>query len=68
MEQVIIDTDIVVDKCFGREDKNRQYRLGKKYELIFIIAENIPADFKSMKNIILLTSGQAIANIHEAKL
>ena len=67
MEQNIMDADETVDKCFGQENKNYQQRLSKKYEQVFKIAEKIPADFRNMKNTILLTSGQALANITEAK-
>lgn len=54
MEQIISETETHVDKCFGRDSSNSQFHLGKKYELIFIIARNIPAEFKQMKNFILL--------------
>ena len=49
MEQIISDVDNQVDRCFGREEHNAQYRLGKKYELIFMIANNIPVEFKQMR-------------------
>ena len=57
MEQIISDVENQVDKCFGRDPINKQYRLGKKYKLIFIIAQNIPVEFKQMRTHILLKSG-----------
>ena len=30
MEQIISETDTHVDKCFGRDPSNSQFRLGKK--------------------------------------
>ena len=67
MEQNIMEAEETVDKCFGQDTKNYQQRLSKKYEQVFKIAEKIPANFRSMKDTILLTSGQALANIAEAK-
>ena len=67
MEQIISDVDNNVDRCFGRNSSNRQFRLGTKYGVIFQIAQNLPVELKQIKNHILQTAGTAIEKISEAK-
>ena len=67
MESIISNVDSQVDRCFGREEHNAQYRLGKKYELIFMIANNIPVEFKQMSAHIQLKAGIELDKIHTAK-
>ena len=67
MESIISNVDSHVDRCFGRGESNAQYRLGKKYELIFMIANNIPPEFKIMKTHIRLKAGKELDKLHVAK-
>ena len=67
MESIISNVDSCVDRCFGTGESNAQYRLGKKYEIIFIIADNIPPEFKVMKAHIRTKASESLDKLHTAK-
>ena len=67
MESIISNVDSHIERCFGKGESNAQYRLGKKYELIFIIADNIPPEFKVMKAHIRKRASENLDKIHAAK-
>ena len=66
MEYIISEIATVVDRCFGKS-KTNLYRLGKKYEIIFVIANNIPNDYKVMKSHIRQKASEALDNLEVAK-
>ena len=67
MEQTISDISNHVSKCFGRDSSNAQWCLGITYKRIFEVAQNLPVDFKQIRNHILQTSGDELSKISEAK-
>ena len=66
MEFIISQVDTTVDRCFGTSETNL-YRLGKKYEIIFVIANNIPPEFRVMKSHIRQKASEALDKIETAK-
>ena len=66
MEFIISQVDTTVDRCFGTSETNL-YRLGKKYEIIFIIADNIPPEFRVMKSHIRQKASESLDKIETAK-
>ena len=67
MEFIISQVDTTVDRCFGTGDGNNLYRPGKKYEIIFIIADNIPPEFRVMKSHIRTKASECLDNLETAK-
>ena len=66
MEYIISDVSTTVERCFGKS-KTNLYRLGKKYEIIFVIANNIPHDYKVMKSHIRQRCSDQLEDIEKAK-
>ena len=66
MEYIISEIATVVDRCFGKS-KTNLYRLGKKYEIIFVTANNIPHEYKVMRTHIRQKASEALNDIEVAK-
>ena len=66
MEYIISEVATVVERCFGKS-KTTLYRLGKMYEIIFVIANNIPNDYKVMKTHIRQKCSDALDDIEVAE-
>ena len=64
MEFIISEVDTTVDRCFGKS-KTNLYRLGKKYEIIFVIANNIPHEYRVMRAHIRQKASEALADIEK---
>ena len=66
MNYIISEVATVVERCFGKS-KTNLYRLGKMYEIIHVIANNIPNDYKAMKTIIRQKASDALDDIETAQ-
>ena len=66
MEYIISEVATVVERCFEKS-KTNLYRLGKMYEIIHVIANNIPNDYKVMKTHIRQKASDALDDIEAAQ-
>ena len=76
MEQVIYQIDTHIEKTLGISEKTFKdtkgrtqsmvsYRQMKKYELIFLVAENLPNEVKLMKDYICQTTSNILTDIEK---
>ena len=66
MEYIISEVATTVDRCFGKS-KTNLYRLGKKYEIVYVIANNIRHEYKVMRTHIRQKASEALNDIEKAK-